>query len=276
MRFPWFAITALLLLPVLAGGGCGAATAKGIPPKTVVLTFDDACRSHLEVAVPILEKHGFGATFFVTQRWMSNRRLYLGFGEITQFAERGFEVGTHTWDHGGYHLPNAAELLPADLDRLEKAMADVGLPKPVSFAWPGGVFGPEGRQVLESRGYLFGRRVIHPEFPPGVTREGLVYDPAVNDPYLIPTYGLVNDSWTLEHFAEVVAKATAGRAVVLGFHGIPDPANPGLSTSPPHFERLMEHLAAGGYHVVAMRDLARWVDPSARPPDPLVGKRCPE
>lgn len=276
MRLPSIALLLLSLLPLLAGGGCGAFAAEAIPAKTVVLTFDDACRSHLQVAVPILEKHGFGATFFVTHRWMNNRGLYLDFPEVKQFADRGFEVGTHTWDHGGYHLPTAAKLLPADLDRLEGAMAAVGLPKPVSFAWPGGVFGPEGRKVLESRGYLFGRRVIHPEFPPGVTREGLVYDPAVNDPFLIPTYGLVNDSWTLEHFAEVVAKATAGRAVVLVFHGIPDPANPGLSTSPRHFEGLMDHLARGGYHVVAMRDLARWVDPSSRPPDPLVGKRCPE
>jgi len=274
MRIRGPVITILSLLISLAA--CGARDEAGIPAKTVVLTFDDACRSHLEVAAPILEEHGFGATFFVTQAWMRYRKVYLGFPELRELHDRGFEIANHTWNHGGYHLPAAADLLPADIDRLERALAGVGIPKPVSFAWPGGVFGPEGRAVLEARGYLFGRRVIHPEYPPGITRQGLVYDPAVNDPLLIPTYGLVNDSWSLEHFASVVARAEAGRAVVLGFHGLPDPANKGLSTSPAHFRRLMAHLAEVGYRVIAMRDLARWVDPAARPADPLVGQRCPE
>ena len=29
--------------------------------KTIVLTFDDASKSHLEVAVPVLKKYGFNA-----------------------------------------------------------------------------------------------------------------------------------------------------------------------------------------------------------------------
>lgn len=38
-----------------------------IPDRLVVLTFDDANKSHFTVARPMLKKHRFGATFFVTE-----------------------------------------------------------------------------------------------------------------------------------------------------------------------------------------------------------------
>src|SRR5262249_5395042 len=38
-----------------------------IPDRLVVLTFDDASKSHFTVARPLLKKYGFGATFFVTE-----------------------------------------------------------------------------------------------------------------------------------------------------------------------------------------------------------------
>ena len=38
-----------------------------IPDRLVVLTFDDSSKSHFTVVRPILKKHGFGATFFITE-----------------------------------------------------------------------------------------------------------------------------------------------------------------------------------------------------------------
>ena len=38
-----------------------------IPDRLVVLTFDDASKSHYTIARPLLKKYGFGATFFVTE-----------------------------------------------------------------------------------------------------------------------------------------------------------------------------------------------------------------
>ena len=43
-----------------------------IPDKLVVLTFDDASKSHFTVARPVLRKYGFGATFFVTEGWSAS------------------------------------------------------------------------------------------------------------------------------------------------------------------------------------------------------------
>ena len=72
-----------------------------IPDRLVVLTFDDSSRSHIAVAAPVLKKHGFGATFFVTEGFdfATNKRDYMTWEEIAQLHRDGFEVGNHTRDH---------------------------------------------------------------------------------------------------------------------------------------------------------------------------------
>src|SRR5438067_11351094 len=72
-----------------------------IPDKLIVLTFDDASKSHFTVARPLLLKYKFGATFFVTEGWdfATNKRDYMTWEEIAQLHKDGFEVGNHTLDH---------------------------------------------------------------------------------------------------------------------------------------------------------------------------------
>ena len=57
-----------------------SALARGpVPDKLVVLTFDDASKSHYTVARPLLKKYGFGATFLVTEGFdfPTNKRDYM-------------------------------------------------------------------------------------------------------------------------------------------------------------------------------------------------------
>ena len=71
--------------------------------RTVVLTFDDACKSHLENAAPILKKYGFNATFFIcrfSDEWRKQNEAYLLNGnEIKALFDMGFDIGNHTWNH---------------------------------------------------------------------------------------------------------------------------------------------------------------------------------
>src|SRR5439155_19021587 len=68
--------TALAALLALASP---AAALEPIPDRLVVLTFDDASKSHFTVARPVLLKHKFGATFFVTEGWdfATNKKDYM-------------------------------------------------------------------------------------------------------------------------------------------------------------------------------------------------------
>jgi|TARA_B100001964_G_C14168662_1_gene570369 peptidoglycan/xylan/chitin deacetylase (PgdA/CDA1 family) len=53
-----------LLLFLLCLGNLGAEKKNS---GTVVLTFDDSVASQATYVAPLLKKHGFGATFFITE-----------------------------------------------------------------------------------------------------------------------------------------------------------------------------------------------------------------
>src|SRR5882757_2208938 len=95
------AVTSLCLLAALGAGPPRAL--KPIPDRLVVLTFDDASKSHFTVARPLLKKYGFGATFFVTEGFdfPTNKRDYMSWEEIAALHKDGFEIGNHTRDHQG-------------------------------------------------------------------------------------------------------------------------------------------------------------------------------
>ena len=79
---------------------------KPIPDKLVVLNFDDAIRDQFEIAVPILQKYGFHATFFIAEIQETRRgpgfqdkRFYMTWDQIKGLAQLGFELGNHTKHH---------------------------------------------------------------------------------------------------------------------------------------------------------------------------------
>src|SRR6188474_2591857 len=137
-----------------------------IPDKLVVLTFDDASKSHFTVARPILRKHKFGATFFVTEGWdaATNKKDYMTWDEIAQLHKDGFEIGNHTRDHKGVTDKTLADL-PAQLRGINVQCQKHGIPPPTSFAYPGNAFTKGALAVLKDNGILFARRGGSPEFP---------------------------------------------------------------------------------------------------------------
>ncbi len=72
---------------------------------------------------------------------------------------------------------------------------------------------------------------------------------------------------TLEDFIEAVELARDGKIAVLCFHGVPD-YYPHASTRPEDYAECMKYLHDEGYTVIALRDLAKYVDPENRPEDP--------
>jgi peptidoglycan/xylan/chitin deacetylase (PgdA/CDA1 family) len=264
----------VFLVPVLAACAEQDSQAMEIPDRTVVLTFDDALRSHLEYVAPALRKHGFRATFFVTNAWREDHDRYLSWEEIAELHRLGFEVGNHTWGHFGHHQRDMdPEERNADVELVEVVLGMAGVPRPRCFAWPGDAFGPETLRLLGERGYRFARRGSSPEVPRGTDGDGPLYDPRVHHPLLVPSTAVARSTWTLDRFRRIVSRAEPGKAVVLQFHGVPDPANPDLGVSPGLFARFLDLLDQEGYRVVALGDLADEVPPEARPADPLVGTR---
>jgi peptidoglycan/xylan/chitin deacetylase (PgdA/CDA1 family) len=64
----------------------------------VCLTFDDALAEHLDVAMPIMERHGLRGTFFVN---VGSPDFTARLQDWTDAAKRGHELGNHTVFHPG-------------------------------------------------------------------------------------------------------------------------------------------------------------------------------
>jgi hypothetical protein len=98
---------------------------------------------------------------------------------------------------------------------------------------------------------------------------GPAYDPRHDHPLLVPTTGVSGPDWTFADFVWAAEQAKDGKIAVLVFHGVPD-RHPWCSTEPTLFEACLEYLHEHRYTVIAMGELARYVDPTKAPGDPLV------
>jgi len=262
-----------------------------VPDKLVVLTLDDALKSHLTFVAPLLQELGFGATFFVTHAWMPSIRPlpilfprannsvdFLDWQEIAEIHQMGFEIGNHSWTHDDFSIPRNAARLRGELVLVENELEKVGVPRPVSFAYPGNLFGPEVVEVLIDRDYKLARRGMTPEldYEFGKNQVGPTYDPGKHHPLLIPSTGIADPSFTLEHFKSVVSLAQQGQVVVLQFHGVPDRPAPWVHTSPDKFRMYMEFLKEQNYRVIALQDVQPYLNRQETPADPNVRVRSPE
>lgn len=262
-RAGWVGFLLLAFLPVRA------AALEPIPDRLVVLTFDDAVRSHYDVARPVLERHGFGATFFISEGWdfPVNKTDYMTWEQIRALHDAGFEIGNHTLGHAA--LADAAALgsVAAQVEGIAERCREHGIPRPTSFAYPGNAIVPEALPILSAAGIRFARRGGAPEHGYEEGR-GSAYEPGLDHPLLVPSAGDARPTWTVADLDRAVLQAVHGRIAVLQFHGVPDTAHAWVSTEAATFERFMDRLAELGCTVIAMRDLERYVDPAVAPSDP--------
>lgn len=243
------------------------AVRKPIPDRLVVLTFDDSARTHYTFVRPLLKEYGFGATFFITEGFdfKENKQDYMTWEQIRGLHDDGFEIGNHTRDHLGITDKTVGQL-PEQLEGIAEQCRAHGIPAPVTFAWPGNAFTPAALESLAEHGIRFARRGGAPEYPYDEGR-GFAYEPGRDHPLLIPSAGDGRPKWTLPDFVRAAKQATGGRIAVLQFHGVPDTAHDWVSSSAQNFEAYMKYLKLEGYRVVALRDLAEYVDAAVAPVD---------
>jgi peptidoglycan/xylan/chitin deacetylase (PgdA/CDA1 family) len=245
-----------------------AAGLESVPDKLVVLTFDDSKASHYTVVRPLLKKYGFGATFFISEGFGFNtdKDDYLTWDQIAGLHRDGFEIGNHTRDHMTVSQANVPKL-KEQVEAINQQCAAHGIPRTVSFAYPGNGIDPGALPILEQLGFRFARRGGSPEYP-YEAGDGVAYEPGRDHPLLLPSAGDARPFWTLDNLKRAVAQAKNGRIAILQFHGAPDKEHPWVHTPPERFEEYMKYLSEEGFKVIAVRDLARYVDWRKKPADP--------
>ena len=152
--------------------------AAAVPERIVVATFDDAAVTHATYVAPLLAKYGFGATFFVCEfpPDFDDKSKYMTWNQIRAVNDAGFEIGNHTRSHT--HVTQLSrDQFAAELKYIEDRCEGLGIPRPVSFAYPGYQANAMAVDILTERGYRFARA--------GGNR---VYDLSADNPLLIPSF----------------------------------------------------------------------------------------
>lgn len=124
-----------------------------LPPKSIVLTFDDGYRDAYEVAFPLLLKYGFTGTFFVlaTPAHFESPE-YLTWAQMKEMSDAGMDIQAHGRDHVDLRNRSYDFLVYQTLGVQEAIEYHTGhLPR--FFCYPSGKRDANVIAVLKSAGY---------------------------------------------------------------------------------------------------------------------------
>jgi peptidoglycan/xylan/chitin deacetylase (PgdA/CDA1 family) len=161
LRYPVVALET-----VLAWYGSGAP----LPPRSVLITFDDGYRDNLENAVPVLREHGYPAVMFVPIGYLDDTRPLpheerlatrglvnrtLDWEELAELEGSGIRVESHGISHrplADLEIDEAAREITISKLRLEEKLG-----RPVqAFAYAKGAeadYGPVHISLVDQAGY---------------------------------------------------------------------------------------------------------------------------
>ena len=127
-----------------------------LPPKSVVITFDDGWRNQYSYAFPLLRKYGYTATFFIFTDAIG-RDNFLTWDQIRVVNNSGMTIGGHTRTH-----PYLFELTNMDSLRQEiiggKRIIEDQIGHSIQeFAYPFGQYDDRIIGVVKEAGYQFAR-----------------------------------------------------------------------------------------------------------------------
>lgn len=136
---------------------------RRLPPKTVVLTFDDGCRCFGERAVPALAARGMTASVFAVSGLVGTDNAWdLAAGErreplmdraaLVEAAAAGCEVGSHGRTHRDLSRLEGAEL-DREVAGSKRDLEDLLGRSVHTLAWPYGRTSPAARRAAKRAGY---------------------------------------------------------------------------------------------------------------------------
>ncbi len=121
------------------------------PKKNVMITLDDGYEDNYTNALPILERCGVKATFFVVADWVG-KPGYMSWDQIRDLQRRGHSIGSHTVTH-----PMLTEIGIAQAKQeifSSKQLIESALGTPVqTFCYPTGRFNAPLEEMVKQAGY---------------------------------------------------------------------------------------------------------------------------
>lgn len=127
-----------------------------LPPKPIIISFDDGWRDQYEYAFPILKKHNYPATFFVFTNKI-DKKDFLTWDELREMLDSGMTIAAHTRSHPYLtHIRDEAALWDEIYGSKITLERHLGVPVH-EFAYPFGQFNATTTELVKRAGFKSAR-----------------------------------------------------------------------------------------------------------------------
>ncbi len=131
-----------------------------LPKKPILITFDDGRERQIRYAVPLLQRYGFTATFFVYNSAIHDTAgTFMSRSDLKRLVSMGFDVQSHTVTHksmlrkSGESSAQYDARLADELTQSKHAIEQVTGRPVVALAYPFGYYDTYSAEALASAGY---------------------------------------------------------------------------------------------------------------------------
>ncbi|MFA6416390.1 MAG: polysaccharide deacetylase family protein [Candidatus Paceibacterota bacterium] len=132
------------------------ASSTPLPPKPVILSFDDGWKNQYLNAYPILKKYGLTATFFVFTNAVGHPN-YFSWDELREIQGAGMTIGDHSMYHPYLFKINDEKTLEKEIVWSKKILEN-NLGKRVDdFCYPFGHVSNKSLEIIRAAGYKTAR-----------------------------------------------------------------------------------------------------------------------
>lgn len=122
-----------------------------LPPRPILITFDDGDVDVYENAFPIMEKYGFKGVFYLVSNFVGQPN-YISVEQVQEMAAAGWEIGSHSMNH--IDLVKSPDHQRAEIvESKEQLESLLGVPVK-TFAYPFGKAGSAAVDYVRFAGYI--------------------------------------------------------------------------------------------------------------------------
>ena len=232
---------------------------KPIPKGLVLMTFDDSTIDHYNVAAPVLEQYGGKGVFFTTEMahpmgggpGFEDKTRFMSWEQIKELSDRGHEIANHSWHHPVNLYTMDDEAILEEVRGIDRKCEEYGIPKSITFGYPGGGCTKHMEELIRAEGYRWGRGELK-----GDERELLgcaPYDPYLDTPMIVPNVAAM----CKEDFKTLIDATEGGKILLMVKHEVVG----GMMPEPMPFEDQIKAIYDNGGQCITFRDLEEYIDP---------------
>lgn len=232
---------------------------KPIPRGLVLMTFDDSTIDHYEVACPVLEKYGGKAVLFTTEmahpmgggKGFEDKTRFMTWQQIKELSDRGHEIANHSWHHPVNLYTMDDDAILEEVRGIDRRCEEYGIPKPITFGYPGGGCTRHMEALIRKEGYRWGRGELK-----GDERQLLgcaPYDPYLDTPMIVPNVAAMEP----KDFKTLIDATEGGKVLLMVKHEVVG----GMMPEPMPFEDQIKAIYDNGGRCITFRELEEYIDP---------------